>query len=78
MISLEDSRLTEKIKEQHLISVVMSVSETENEGAVEITGNSKQRWDAFDRLWRERERERENMRKRETDRESSPEDGRTC
>ena len=76
MISLEDSRLTEKIKEQHLISVVMSVSETENEGAVEITGNSKQRWDAFDRLWRERERE--NMRKRETDRESSPEDGRTC
>ena len=78
MISLEDSRLTEKIQEQHLISVLMSISETENEGEMEITGNSKQRWDAFDRLWRERERERENMRKRETDRESSPEDGRTC
>lgn len=36
----------------------MSISEIENEGEVEITGNSKQRWDAFDRLWKERTWER--------------------
>lgn len=68
MISLEGSRLTEKIQEQHLISVVMSISEIENEGAVEITGNSKQRWDAFHRLWREREHEKERDRQRKQSR----------
>ena len=71
MISLEDSRLTEKIQEQHLISVLMSISETENEGEMEITGNSKQRWDAFDRLWREREREREHEKERDRQRKQS-------